>query len=159
MKSGSSSILQPEHLWNSTICPVPGTREASVHICAFACLSTGPSGDKKFQKASRNGNCQAAWEGREATGHPPPLPPTSLQTRPRTCFRCRHLPRAPWQMSVRVAPPTINCGSLQSSWERDPRSAVNPPGTLQSGHLSSQWGHQTPCPPSPSLQGKFCSYS
>lgn len=30
-------------------------------------------------------------------------------------------------MSVRVAPPVINCGSSQISWKRDPQSAVNPP--------------------------------
>lgn len=48
---------------------------------------------------------------------------------PTARFRCRHLPRAPWQMSVRVAPPIINCGSLQISWERDPQSAVKPPST------------------------------
>lgn len=29
-----------------------------------------------------------------------------------SCF----VPRAPWQMSVRVAPSTIKCGSVQNSW-------------------------------------------
>lgn len=28
------------------------------------------------------------------------------------------LPRAPWQMSVRVAPPAMNCGLAHSSWGR-----------------------------------------
>lgn len=56
--------------------------------------------------------------------HPPHPQPCSL------CSRSgrRHLPRAPWQMSVRVAPPTINWGSSQISWGRDPQSAVKPRG-------------------------------
>lgn len=52
---------------------------------------------------------------------------------PTARFRRRHLPRAPWQMSVRVAPPIINFGSSQISCKRDPQSAVRPPGSCFQG--------------------------
>lgn len=112
----------------STTIPGQGTQEAPVHICAIMCLSVGVSWDKKFQEASGNGNRQAAREGREATDRPSPPSPTALPTSLCSLSGRRHLPRAPWQMSVRVAPPTINWGSSQISWGRHPQSAVKPPG-------------------------------
>lgn len=63
----------------STTSPVQGTQEASVHICAIACLSVGLPRNKKFQEASGNGNHQAAWGGREAADRPSPASPAALQ--------------------------------------------------------------------------------
>ena len=71
-----------------------------------------------------------------------------------------HLPRAPWQMSVRVAPPTINSGSSQISWERDPQGAIKPPA-----HAFAVRTPRFPVgaagaflPPSAPPSEKFCGY-
>lgn len=38
------------------------------------------------------------------------------------------LPKAPWQMSVRVAPPAMNCGLEHSSWEQNTPGIREPQG-------------------------------
>lgn len=67
---------------NISSSPMQGTQEASVNICAFVYLSMRPSGDKKFQEASGNGNHSAAWEGKEAPDHPSRLADKSPQPMP-----------------------------------------------------------------------------
>jgi hypothetical protein len=51
------------------------------------------------------------------------------------CSRPHYLPRAPWQMSVRVAPPIMNWGSAQISWKQTHRawSARWPGASVPSG--------------------------
>lgn len=41
---------------------------------------------------------------------------------------CPTLPKAPWQMSVRVAPPAMNCGLEHSSWEQNTPGIREPQG-------------------------------
>lgn len=43
---------------------------------------------------------------------------TELAVDSTACSRPHYLPRAPWQMSVRVAPPIMNWGSAQISWKQ-----------------------------------------